>query len=208
MRMLTLGFLLSLLVAAVVPARATAEGFQDTKSKARGATALFHMFDPADSCIETGVDIFIVDGTSKGDLGSSAGISALIEIHRSDICNAVPLLGITARPTNVDFQAGAGLASARLSTTVPVTDWVSGASSELVVDVVWDAIGDSVRDERHETVDTPDCKAVIRFKGVIRPAVAQGSVMAFGTNFTPLPTEQAYLSSEKASVQATGCSGS
>ena len=90
------------------PALATAEGVQDTRARTLIAIAQFRTPHPTDPCVETGVDIAVIDSWTKGDLGDSTGISALIEIHQSNHCAAIPLFGISVRPRDVTFAAEMG----------------------------------------------------------------------------------------------------
>jgi hypothetical protein len=148
-----------------------------------------------------------VESRSEGEIGSSHGVSVLIEINRYNHCLGQPLLGITARPTDPVFRGGNGLASASLRVAVKVEDWVSGAQGELRVALNWTASGDPQTEQSRETVHQPGCKAHLRSSNTIRPAVAEGKVKAFGMNFAPAATDLAYHTLDASSVRTVGCDG-
>ena len=185
-------------------AQARAEGLQETRARTLIAIAQFRTPHLTDPCVETGVDIAVVDSWTKGDLGNSSGVSTLIEIHQSNHCAAIPLFGMSVRPADVTFRGGDGLASATLTGVTSGTDFVSGQTFVLAFAVVWEATGERARERSHEIVTVDGCSAHVRLTGSVRPAIAFGTVSIPGVNFTPTTTEFATLSSEKGGVQTIG----
>ena len=104
-----------------------------------------------------------------------------------------------------ELQISKKLDSARLQTTIPVFDEVSGASFDLAVDLSWAGVGPLGRQQTTTHFDTPGCIINSHFQGRSRPAQAWGSVSDGTLNYTPELSVSASLDSVKSGTVVIGC---
>jgi hypothetical protein len=92
------------------------------------------------------------------------------------------------------------LGSARLHTTVLVTDFVSGSELPLTIDLTWTATGPRSMQEQHFVDVLSDQRIVNSSIGFSRSASASGTVTDGQTNFTPEVDSRAVLSQASSGV--------
>ncbi len=182
------------LVAFVPQTAASAEVIQ---AEGQEAWAYFSSID-ASGCIKTIVEI---------DTAETLLIS--LELSQYDMCTGQPLLGAYGRkslsPSEIKFFGN--LDSARLTTTVQVTDYVQGLSFDVFIDLTWIGTGDILAYHAHDhNQPSPGCNVNVQGREKYREAQASGTVSDGTTNFTPEPSLNAYLYTWKNTfVESHGC---
>jgi hypothetical protein len=144
-------------------------------------------FTSSDGCIQTNVEVFIIDNTFPKPPADS-GWEAAVAIRQSDFCTGTQLMDAFGTLAEQDFLVKGNLEYATLNTAINVSDSVSGFSFEVIVDLTWTGTGDLSSSNEHFHMVFPDFIVNGHFKGTGRPAEVSGSVSDGTTNFTPAPS--------------------
>jgi hypothetical protein len=172
-------------------------GWADTTAmhfKVKGDTAVagFEAVDPQDRCIEYTVFVVASDLMEKesptGQPSSTA--RTLLIVEQEDLCAEVLLLSGEGETPEHTFQVASNLRAATLTATVTVFDSISVQLVNFEVNLTWTAVGEPVN--KHDTEIVHDTELglhlVAQFRGRHAPAVATGTVLGLGLNFTPEPS--------------------
>ncbi len=94
------------------------------------------------------------------------------------------------------------LSSATLTATVPVVEEATFDPIPFTVNLTWTAIGPTVRTHFHEQFRDREAGIFInsQVRGWLAPAVATGTVVGLGENWTPEPSISAELIKQGAGV--------
>jgi hypothetical protein len=168
------------------------------KVKADTAVADFEAFDPDNACIENFVSVVASDGMEKVSPGGgpTSTVRTVLIVGQIDGCLGVTLFSGQGETPEQSFQFS--LSSATLSTTVPVFDSISRQMYDFDVDLTWTATGAPVSHHDQETFRDKDLgiKIQTQLRGRHVPAVATGTVVGLGHNFTPKPSDSAELQTD------------
>jgi hypothetical protein len=164
------------------------------------AVASFVAFDLDDSCIQHFVTVAASDLMEKvlpGGDPTSEGRTLLI-VGQTDICLGITLFNGQGETLQHAFQFANDLGSATLEATVLVFHSVSFQTYDFDVDLTWTATGVLVSHHNKETLRDKELglKIVTHLRGRHTPAVASGTVLGLGINFTPGPSDSAELQTE------------
>jgi hypothetical protein len=184
--------------ALTVPATALAS-VESFKFHGNSAFATFSGPDPSDACIQVAADVFVSEGLSKEGPGKPETVSQLfVQLVRFNTCTGEVLVSAFGSPTlsAEAFQVDK-LNTATLNATVEVCDSVSDSCGPATINLTWMATGEVVRDKFSFHSDAGRCKIRSQSLSTSRAAVATGSVVAFGTNFTLAPSLDAQIASVK-----------
>jgi|SRR6266571_4649693 hypothetical protein len=149
----------------------------------------FADFDSTSGCIETFAE---VDGTQSG-----TSPEADVFIGQFDNCTQTQLLGAFGSTFTPNFQVGGKLASASLSATISVFDFVSGNTFSVSVNTTWTATGPLSHEIGSFHFHTKNFIENFHFNDDFRDASASGTVSDGTTNFTPSPSVFAQIASFK-----------
>ncbi len=201
----SLAVLLAVVLAAVAwaaPAQAELGG-ELTRTRGVGATA---MFVSTDGCLENQVAVFV---SRSHEQGPDEPVTILtVNVFQMDNClHTITLHAHTdVVIPDSEFQIDNQLGSAALNSTVTVCEpQFGGACFPVDLNLTWTGSGPLVKDRSVTHVEEPGCEIHSRFKGTSREAVATGTVVAQGTNFTPEPSVQAELAEFKSAFVMVGC---
>jgi hypothetical protein len=142
------------------------------------AFAFFDNLSP-DGCIDTSVS---VDG-SQNTVHKQT--SANIFIGQFNLCTDEDLLEASGFIDNPDFQIDKKLLSASLNTTISVTDFVSGRTFNVSVNVAWTSTSAIAHENSTFHFHTKGFTENGHFNADFRDANASGTVSDGVTNFTP-----------------------
>ncbi len=164
---------------------------------ASGSTTVFRFqsktafadFDSTSGCIETFV---FLDGTQSG-----TSPEADVFIGQFDNCTQTQLLGAFGSTFTPTFQVGGKLASASLSATISVFDFVSGNTFNVSVSMSWTATGPLSHEVGSSHFHTKNFIENFHFNDDFRDASASGTVSDGTSNFTPSPSVFAQIASFK-----------
>jgi|SRR5713101_1377198 len=166
--------------------------------KGNTAVAAFEGADPLDPCIVDTVTIVSSESMQKVSPGGKTSTTGtMLFVAQEDVCLDIFLLegeGDTTQQT-LRFK---DLTSATLTATVPVFDEVSKTVINFSVNLIWTATGPAVTETLNQKFRDRDLglMILIKVRGSHAPAVATGTVMALGQNFTPEPSDSAELQSQ------------
>jgi hypothetical protein len=196
----TVGFILSLLLAGV--AAANAAEVTNLRIKGDTTTALFQAADPLDPCLENLVSVTSADKIetlSPPGSHTPAPGTVLVVVQR-DVCTGFVLFSGAGDTASHSFQVAGNLGSATLTATVLVVDAVSQQGFTFQVNLVWTATGNPQVVHSKETFRDPDLGIRIRTLTHSRQveAVAIGTVVTGGVNFTPEASDTATIHKENA----------
>jgi hypothetical protein len=186
---------LALLLVTFIPQ--TLVSAEVTQSEGHEAWAYFSSID-ASGCIQTTVEI----DTAEEVLFSLA-------LSQYDLCTGQVLLEAYGRkslsPSEIKFFGN--LDSARLTTTIQVTDFARGLSFDIFIDLTWIGAGELLAYHAHDhNQPSPGCNVNVQGREKYREARAFGTISDGMTNFTPDPSLNAYLYSWKNTfVESHGC---
>lgn len=178
----------------------------------KSAFALWSSIDPSDcdcnvdlSCIQTDVAVFgfeSIEHTPPGPRNSST--SAQVIINQFDICSDTALVNFFCASllTDQDFQVSTKLDSATLNTHTPLD---CGDSVTASVDITWKGTDGPNKGINNSHVSYPGCIMNSHSIGISVPSQASGSVTIETTNYTPDPTDFAFINSGKGSIMSIGC---
>jgi hypothetical protein len=186
-------------------------GWADTtathiKIKGDTAVATFEAFDPDDACLENFVTVVASDRMEKVSPGGgpTSTVEPVLVVGQVDVCLGITLFsgeGVTGDPLfpfAIEFQFASNLSSATLRAMVQVFDSVSATAYPFDVEVTWTATGAPVSHHDKETFRDKDLGLMIvtDLRGRHAPAVATGTVVGLGYNFTPEPSISAELQTD------------
>jgi hypothetical protein len=190
----SLAVLVVSLVAFVPQTAASAEAIQ---AEGHEAWAYFSSIDDS-GCIQTIVEI---------DTGAELLFS--LALTQYDLCTGQVLFEAYGRkplsPSEMKFFGN--LDSARLTTTVQVTDFVQGLSFDVFIDLTWIGTGELLTYHAHDhSQPSPGCNVNVQGREKYREAQAFGTISDGTTNFTPDPSLNAFLYSWKNTfAESHGC---
>ena len=143
------------------------------------ALAFFDTLSP-DGCIETTVS---VDG-SQNTVNNQRTSVADIFINQYDNCTGTILLAAEGSTLAPDFQVRNDLTSAALNTSISVTDFVSGNTFNVSVNMTWTSTSATSHELSTFHLHTPGFTENAHFNADFRTANASGTVSDGTTNFT------------------------
>ena len=173
-------------------------------SEGDGVSADFSSVDTSTCAlgIETAVHVESSQGviTLADTCGSGGGSTTTVTTTESNIvavlvgvydrCLAAQVLSVTGAGQAADLHMNPNFKTASLRAAFEGTD-DSGQAVSIAIDLVWTGVGDKERQRDHVT-DSQG--GIVRFRytssGIMRDAVAAGSVTVNGTDETPLPSNQ------------------
>lgn len=187
-RLLAVATLTLVLLGLALPAGAAAA--QTLHVKFQGHTAQAE-FSTTQGCVQTVVYVLATDGRFKTDPGGpQAASGGEVYLSQSDVCTQTQLVdafGFAVLAPD-EFQIDEHLTAAALTATVEVSDFVSGTSFPVHVDVRWTGFGDTFsRDERFRRDEAPGVWVNFHLDGTFRQATASGTVSDGTNNLTPEP---------------------
>ena len=146
------------------------------------------VFSTTDGCIATDAYVFAVDGQFKESGGKPASqVVAGVTVARYNQCTG-ELLNIADGFTELDagaFQIDRKLNSATLNTTVQVTDFETGETFSVNVDLSFVTGGSPTRTRDNFQIRTPSFKVNSRYNSTSRAATVTGSVTTPTQTFSP-----------------------
>ena len=184
---LVLGF--SLAAAFIAPISSSAA--EKTQFRSKGSVA-FAFFDAEEGCIGTGVFVRAFDGTEREGSGKpTKGATVEVFVEQFNFCDETLLLiaeGSTA-VSSAEFQIDKKLESARLTTTVELTDSVSGNSFNVSLDLSWTATSPPEVVRNRFILRSPGRTFHEVDRGAFREASTTGTISSEPTNFLQNLTE-------------------
>ena len=195
---------------------AAAAGAKVTVVNLRGPliNASFSAPDPSDPSGCRVLDAFVTanSGVSQHLPDTTAVGIAAVSIDAYDSCTgetlfqAVGQIDTTQTPGAV-FVVSKQYDLATLTATIPVTDIDTGATSNATVDITVRGTSDLHRShENTNVIYSRTCHVLNRWKGTGRDAVASGTVVDGGTNYTPAPSQNAEIGKVVDGFEVIGCS--
>jgi hypothetical protein len=186
-------------VGSMLPTGALAEERFSARIRQEAADAFWETTDAA------GVETFVYVLASD-DPSLPTGSFAYVTIFRFDPncepkeenpCTALVNLEGYADIDPDAFVIDGHLASARLSATVEVYDYLTDTTRTLEIDLSWTGTSAVFRTVAHFHEKTPEYTLHRHFNGTQREAVTAGTVLDGTSNFTPEPTERGAIFSLK-----------
>jgi hypothetical protein len=176
--------------------------------------ASFSAPDPSDPSGCRVLDAFVTANSGVSQhlpVTTAVGIAA-VNLDTYDSCTgetlfqAVGQIDTTQTPGAV-FEVSKQYDVATLKATIPVTDIDTGAISNVTVDITVRGTSDLYRShENTNVIYSRDCHVLNRWKGTGRDAVASGTVVDGGTNYTPAPSQNAEIGKVVDGFEVIGCS--
>jgi len=198
-RLLCAGVIAVGVLAAVLPAGATAADAIQYRYSANTATAWFDSWDSL-GCVETRAFVWAWDGTTKLDGArptSDRGVS--VTVDKFDFCTNTVIVearGDSPLPSD-EFVIGKQLDAATLHTTVDVYDWVSDFTFPVEVNLSWSGSGDLEEGFSHSVYHTSSYSIVTNDRGAFRNADATGTVSDGSTDYAVGPPVLSQLASTR-----------
>jgi hypothetical protein len=184
---------LLLVGAPAVEARTTVSDF---RVKGNTATALFESVDPNNSCLVTFVSVVSADTIEKIlQSGRTQFVRTTVVIAQQDTCTQeVLFFGEGSTDVHV-FQVASNLSTAKLTATVPIVDLLSGTFSDFQFSLTWTATSKATTTNSTESFKDKELGIKIRTKShsTMVEAVATGTVIGLGQNFTPESSDEATI---------------
>ncbi len=156
-------------------------------------SSAFAFFDNLSGCIDTSVSVDGFQNTVNKQTTSGADIF----IDQFNICTSTELLAAEGSTLNANFQVGKKLVSASLNTTISVTDFVSGNTFDVSVNLTWTSTSAIAHEISSFHFHTKGFTENAHFNADFRDANASGTVSAGTTNFTPSQSVFAQIFSAK-----------
>ena len=204
-RILTAAVFALTLAALVLPATAGATESYQFRFRGLAASALF---TADDGCVVTAVFVHTGQVENQTPPGAPAvGAYAFVDAIRYDYCTGVALLDARGRAENVAVWVDQRLEAATLQATIDAYDAVTQSAIALDVNLGWGATGGVARGNWHETYQADGVTVNEHGTGLVRPAVAAGSVAFAGTDLTPFADESAHISSTKSGAVSVDHNG-
>jgi hypothetical protein len=180
----------------VARADATATNFKITGET---VTASFEASDPADPCLRDTVIVISGNSVEKVSPGGkkTASKQTLLIVVQEEICLGISLLNGAGTTSQHSLNIKTA-DSASLTATVPVADSISQQIIDFSVNLTWTATGPAVTEYHKEMFRDRDLGILVitGLRGSHAPAVATGSVVAAGSNFTPEPSTGAEIQTQ------------
>ena len=140
------------------------------------AGALFQSFD---GCVQRTALVMPMKGRTRDNLsGATHEASVLLQLVHSDACRFTQSFrfGVVDLAPG-DFRVRGDLGTATLRGRVEMIDWMSGAAVPIDLDLTWRASGPGQWEREGSRVRHEGGVEIVRGRGMIREAVASGSVM-------------------------------
>ena len=202
-------------VAVLLPAAtASAAGGEIAVENQRGplVNAWFSTPDPADpsGCVYLEAFVTANDDVVHAQSGPSVDGIAAVSIDRFDYCTGQTLSQALGQ-ADLSSHPGAFVVSnqldrASLDLTIPVSDFATGAITDVPVAVTWAGAGAVYRDDENSNdVYSRYCHVLNQWKGTGRDAVASGSVWDGTRNYIPAPSQYAEIGLVIDGSEVIGC---
>jgi hypothetical protein len=154
---------------------ATTEQYQ---FKGQNASASFYQYD---DCNSTYVDVYAFDNLTKSAPGApTSHKEAYLYYSNYNYCNGTGSSGYGSS-ANASFTTSQ-LNSANLNGTFTVTDYLSGNTKTVDVNLTWTGTGDTYRGNYHGHSQGPGYRSNYRSVGASRDAEVSGNVTSNGVN--------------------------
>ena len=179
------------------PAAASAATVYHSKVSGNNASAYFYSFD---GCTETSAGLFANNGQIKDSVTGQSGSSTVaLNVSRFNYCTGEAFEGNTfVELAPGQFTVDPKLATATLTTTVPVFDGAGQAIGDVTVDITWTATSGVTSGKSSSSTTFPDgTKQSFRSSGASRQASASGTISAGNLNFVSGPSYYADIQSSK-----------
>jgi hypothetical protein len=179
------------------PATASAATVYHSTVSGNNATAYFYSFD---GCTETSASLFANNGKIKDSVTGHSGTSTVVlNVSRFDYCTGETFAGNTyVELAPGQFTVDKTLATAKLTTTVPLFDQAGQPIGDVTVDITWTATSGATSGKSSSSTTFPDgSKQSFRSTGTFRQASASGSISAGNLNFASGPSYYADIQSSK-----------
>ena len=154
--------------------------------------------DPG-GCINTWIDVYLFEIDYRTIPAPPVPSHVLIFfMSREDLCQSIPLnLVYGSVFLSDDDYSFNGMHGAHVGVSLQGSDFVTGATVPLTVDLTWEGQGgvDQARDRNR--IISPDFKWIFHSRGLVRDAHATGSVVMGTEVLTPSPAAEASLSSNR-----------
>ncbi len=172
--------------------RAHAASGTTTVIRFHGLSA-FAFFDNVSGCIDTSVSVDGFQNTINKQTASGADIF----IDQFDNCTGTELLAAEGSTLNANFQIDKKFLSASLDTTISVTDFLSGSTFDVSVNLTWMSTSAIAHESQTFHFHSKAFTENAHINADFRDAVASGTVSDGTTNFTPSPSVFAQTMSAK-----------
>ncbi|MES1245779.1 MAG: hypothetical protein ABUT39_29500 [Acidobacteriota bacterium] len=182
-------FALLAVIAAVLPSTAHA-GSTVQHFKGISATVSFVSFDST-GCVGTFADLFVIDELTRTPGNAEATSRALLSVVQYDTCLNVflgDLSGSADLPPEA-FDTRGKLHGARLAASMEVTDFQTGATVPVSIDLVWTAVGDVVRGSSSFRSVYPNQRISFRQMGSSTMADVAGTLLVGGVERASQPAD-------------------
>lgn len=174
-----------------------------------GPSAIASFYNISD-CIVTEAFVIASHFKYRDAQGPATSTSfASVTVSQFDLCADTLLVyayGTASPLAPGELQISRQLDTARLVTTIPVFEEISGATFDVSVDVSWSATGPLSRQQTINHFHTPGCITNSHTQSRLRPAEASGTISAGVTDFSPGTSLSASLESVKSGTVVIGCS--
>ena len=164
---------------------------EKTQFRAKGALAVV-LFDAVDGCIGTDVFVRAFDGTEREGSGKpTKGAAVDIFVDQFNFCDETLLSSAEGRiaVSAAEFQIDKKIESARLTTTVELTDSVSGHSFNVSMDLIWTATSQPEVVRNRFFIRGPGRTVHEQDRGAFREATTTGTISSAPTNLLQNVTE-------------------
>jgi len=154
-----------------VAADAASVGFQGSSAGA--------LFTSAAGCAQDTALVMPVDGRTRDNrTGATSESSVLIQLLHFDVCTLAQSFRFGMVDLDqADFHVRGNLGGASLRAAVELQDWFTGDAVPLVLDLTWEAAGETLWDRTgHHTRSEDGTIDIFRGAGAIRAATAWGSI--------------------------------
>lgn len=147
-------------------------------------------FQYTDGAITTFVSVTVSDSTflqPQETLGPQPIPTLAVQIFRVD-ADGIPIVSAGIGTDQYEFAVAGDLSTAHVTANLQLFDDINAVFHDAVLDLSWAATGDLVtfHDGSH-FVDPSLFVSVSNFRGQSREAVATGTLIYKGENFTPVP---------------------
>jgi hypothetical protein len=190
-------FVFSACLAITLPAAATPHA-QHSRVQGDTASAEFFSYD-ASGCISTDVFVFVSESREHNQPGAPTdGGQVFADISRYDECHGfapVEFLFGDAPLAPEDFQTSGNAQSATFHKTLVMSSFLTGNSTPVTFDITWNGDGAPTTSHTHQVYSSPGLRFSASLHGTSRPATATGSISDGTTQFAPVPSLSASLTS-------------
>ncbi|MGZ3637759.1 MAG: hypothetical protein ACXVCX_07970, partial [Ktedonobacterales bacterium] len=151
------------------------------------ATAYFSPSDTGSSCIYSWTTVFVSDHVT-GEPGVTSETSfAGVNIFKFDQCTYTVVQDQFGIATNVDFKHDASLQYASIDATVPVTDYLTGTTSNFTISLKWRGVGSLSKVMDQQSTRSQHYVFRTRYTGDTRAAIVSGTFSDGTTNYAAAP---------------------